>query len=172
MYRLYSFFVCSVVLAACSPRNFSGEQVARTFDQEQQLDSSTMHHLVDQLVHEEIQKYIDIRELTDMTSVNEVFSEPDSTGKQHVKERTTTTISKRSQTSAGSTQKVEEQIHEEVDSTARHSSEITAITEEEKLVRGEVKGWLPWYIYVAALVAALVVGFGFYVWKKKWFLRA
>lgn len=169
MYRLYSFFVCILVLAACSPRNFSGEQVARTYNQSQQLDTSSFHHLVDKLVHEEVQKFMDVHEITDMTSVNEVFSAPDSTGKQHVTERTTTKLRKRSDTSAGAMQKKEEQIQEQQDSTAFHSSEITAMTEERKEVKGEVKGWCPWYIYVAALVA-VVIGFCLAVRKKKWFV--
>ena len=101
-----------LVLAACSPRNFSGEQVARTYNQSQQLDTSSFHHLVDKLVHEEVQKFMDVHELTDMTSVNEVFSAPDSTGKQHVTERTTTKLRKRSDTSAGAMQKKEEHSQE------------------------------------------------------------
>lgn len=169
MFRLYSFFVCISVLAACSPRNFSGEQVARTYDHQQQLDTSSVHHLVDRMVQEELQKYLDIRELTEVTRVNEVFSDPDSTGQQHLKERTTTTMSKRSKTSAGATQKKEEQIHEQADSTTHHASEVTAITEEEKKVSGKVDGWFPWYVYAAAIVAAVVIGYILYKRGKKWF---
>ena len=169
MYRLYSFFVCAIVLAACSPRNFSGEQVARTLDLQQQVDSASFKSMVDRVVHEELQKQLEVREILDQTSVKETLSAPDSTGSQYVMERTTTTTSKKSKTTAGTSQKKEEEVHEKKDSTAKQASEILYINEEQKKISGEVKGWCPWYIYVAALVGAIVLGFMLYRHGKKWF---
>ena len=168
MYRLYSVFLCVFVLAACSPRNFSGEQVARTYGYQGTADSASFKSMVDRLVHEELEKHLEIRDLMEQTSVKETLSAPDSTGAQYVMERTTTTTSKKSKTTAGSSQKKEEEVHEKKDSTAKQASEILYINEEQKKISGEVKGWCPWYIYVAALVAAVVIGFGFAIWKKKW----
>ena len=167
MFRLYSFFVCAIVLAACSPRNFSGEQVARTYGYQGTADSASFKSMVDRLVHEELETHLEIRDLMEQTSVKETLSAPDSTGAQYVMERTTTTTSKKSKTTAGTSQKKEEEVHEKKDSTAKQASEILYINEEQKKISGEVKGWCPWYIYVAGLVAALVIGFGFAVWKKK-----
>lgn len=169
MIRLYSFFVCAFVLAGCSPRYFSGEQSARTFQHEESVDSASFKSLVDRLVHEELQKQLEIRELLEQTSVKETLSVPDSTGAQFVMERTTTTLSKKSKTSAGSTHTKDEDYHEKVDSTAKKSSDISFIEEEQKKITGEVKGWCPWYIYVAALVGAIVLGFMLYRHGKKWF---
>ena len=169
MFRLYSFFVCAIVLAACSPRNFSGEQVARTYGYQGSLDSASLKSMVDHMVHEELQQQLEIRELLEQTSVKETLSAPDSTGAQYVLERTTTTTSKKSKTSAGTSQTKDEEVHEKKDSTAKQASEILYINEEEKKFTGEVKGWCPWYIYVAALVAAVVLGFMLYRHGKKWF---
>ena len=156
-------------MAACSPRNFSGEQVARTYEQEHHVDGTYVQHMVDSMLRQELQKYVDIHEVTEVRSLNEVYSAPDSTGQQHVKERTKTTMTKRSETSAGSTQVTEVKIQQQVDSTVSHASQITAITEDEKRVNGKVEGWLPWYVYVAALVVAVIIGFILYRKGKKSF---
>ena len=169
MYRLYSVFLCVFVLAACSPRYFSGEQVARTLDLQQQVDSASFKSMVDRVVHDELQKQLEVREILDQTSVKETLSAPDSTGAQYVMERTTTTTSRKSKTSAGVSQTKDEQVHEKKDSTARKASEILYIGEEENKFSKEVKGWCPWYIYVAALVAAVLIGFILAVRGKKWF---
>lgn len=138
-------------------------------DLQQQVDSASFKSMVDRVVHEELQKQLEVREILDQTSVKETLSAPDSTGTQYVMERTTTTTSRKSKTSAGVSQTKDEQVHEKKDSTARKASEILYISEEEKKFSTEVKGWCPWYIYVAALVAAVVIGFILAVRGKKWF---
>ena len=85
-------------------------------------DSASFRRLVDQVVHEELQQRLDIREWTEQTTVEETFSEPDSTGAQHVTKRSTTTFSKRSKTSAESTQGKDEKYQEQADSVRRHST--------------------------------------------------
>lgn len=138
-------------------------------DHQERVDSASFRSMVDHMVHEELQKQLEIRELLDQTSVKETLSAPDSTGAQYVMERTTTTTSKKSKTSAGASQTKDENVHEKKDSTARKASEILYINEEEKKFSEKVKGWMPWYIYVAGLVAAVVIGFILAVRGKKWF---
>ena len=161
------FYVCLFALAACSPRNFSGGQVARAFSHEAAVDSAAFRSLVDRMVHEELQKQFDIREWMEMTTVRETLSAPDSSGRQYVTERTTTTQSGRKEASATITQAKEERVLEQADSTVLHASDSTLLKEEEKTFERLVKGWMPWYIYVAALVGAIVIGL-FLARRKGW----
>lgn len=43
-----------------------------------------------------------------------------------------------------------------------------AFTEKKRVLSGYVSGWMPWYVYVAALVGALLVGFAMAVRGGKW----
>lgn len=160
------FYVCLFALAACSPRNFSGGQVARAFERHTSIDSASFRSLVDRMVHEELQKHLDIREWMDQTIVKEILSAPDSAGVQHVIERTTTTQSNRKETAASVSQSKEEKILEQADSTVVHSSDSTLMKEEEKTFEKEVKGWMPWYVYAAALCVAVLLG-AILAWKFK-----
>ena len=138
MRRFYLFFVCLCLWAACSPRYYHGEQVSRAFSQEQSFDSASFRQLIDRVVHDELQKQLDICEWTAGTTVNEKLSQPDSTGAQHVTERTTTTFSKRSETSASTSHTKDEKHQEQVDSTRTKSSDSLEKKEEEKTVSAEV----------------------------------
>lgn len=160
------FYVCLFALAACSPRNFSGGQVARAFSHDGNIDSASFRSLVDRMVHEELQKRLDIREWMDQTIVKETLSAPDSAGVQHVIERTTTTQSGRKETSATVSQAKDEKTLEQSDSTVLHSSDSTMMKEEEQTFEREVKGWLPWYVYAAALCVAVLLG-AILAWKFK-----
>jgi hypothetical protein len=157
--RRYLFFVCLFFLAACSPRNFSREQVTRDFRHDETSDSMALQRLVDKAVQEQLEQHMDLREWTDQVTVRERFSEPDTNGQQYVTERTTTTKSSHSEASAGTEYKRKEQVHEDIDSTHVAAAESTLYKEDEESVRGEVKGWSPWYVVVIALVAGAIIGF-------------
>lgn len=158
MRRLFSFFVCICVLAACSPLRYSGEQTARTVSFESGQDSASIRRLVDQLVHDELQQRLDIREWMEQTTVEETFSDPDSSGAQHVTKRSTTTFSKRSKTSAESTQTKDEKYQERVDSVRKKATVSYIEKEEEKKVGAKVDRMIPWYVWVLLLVGAMITG--------------
>ena len=147
-----SFFVCAFVLAACSPRYYHGEQVARTLSQAETYDSTYLRRYIDRLVQEELQKRLDIQEWSQLVSVTELLSDPDSAGVQHVTERTTTTASHHSQTSAGSSWAKSEGTVAQLDSGKTQSSSSAILHEEKEEKTGEVKGWMPWYMYIAGLI--------------------
>lgn len=169
MNRLYSFFVCMVVLAACSPRVVSGEQVAKTVTIEATVDSASIKEMVDRLVREEMQRKLDISELLNQTTTREVFTAPDSSGAQHLQERITTTLSRQKNTSAGSSYAKSDEVHAKVDSSAIKTSDSLYVREERIAIKEKRKGSMPWYIYVAGLLAAMVMGFLLAVRGKKWF---
>lgn len=158
MRRLFSFCVFFCVLAACSSLRYSGEQTAKTVSMDLSADSASFRRLVDQVVHEELQHRLDIREWTEQTTVEETFSEPDSTGAQHVTKRSTTTFSKRSKTSAESTQGKDEKYQEQADSVRRHSTVSYIEKEEENKVLAEAKRFVPWYVWPVLLVGDMILG--------------
>lgn len=163
-----SFFVCAFVLAACSPRYYHGEQVARMLSQAETYDSTYLRRYIDRLVQEELQKRLDIQEWSQLVSVTELLSDPDSAGVQHVTERTTTTASHHSQTSAESSWAKSEGTVAQLDSGKTQSSSSAILHEEKEEKTGEVKGWMPWYMYIAGLICAVVVGIVIALYGKKW----
>ena len=163
-----SFFVCAFVLAACSPRYYHGEQVARTLSQAETYDSTYLRRYIDRLVQEELQKRLDIQEWSQLVSVTELLSDPDSAGVQHVTERTTTTASHHSQTSAGSSWAKSEGTVAQLDSGKTQSSSSAILHEEKEEKTGEVKGWMSWYMYIAGLICAVIVGIVIALYGKKW----
>lgn len=167
MRRLFLFFVC--VLAACSPLHYSGEQTARTIAMASSVDSASFRRMVDQVVHEELQKRMNILELADQTTVEETFSAPDSTGAQHVTKRSTTTLSKRSQTTAESLQSKDVQYQEQVDSMRQESAASYIEREEEKYVNAKADRIIPWYVWPLLFVAAALIGL--FLWRHKGWLK-
>ena len=156
-----------LVLAACSTLKYSGEQTARTVSHDQAVDSAAYKRMIDQIVHEELQKWVDTKEWIQQTTVTERLSAPDSSGTQHVTDRTTTTLSRHSETSAGASQTKEDKIQERVDSTDIRTSDSIEIQEEKKASMA-VKGRMPWYVYVVSLLGAALLGFvmGLFIKKK------
>lgn len=131
------------------------------------MDSASFRRLIDRVVHDELQKQLDIREWMQAVTVNEKLSQPDSTGAQHVTERTTTTFSGGKETSSVVSHTKDEKNQDRVDSTSVHAANSVMEKKEETIVAGKVEGWMPWYVYVAALVAAVIVGFVVAVRCKK-----
>lgn len=161
------FFVCTLVLAGCSALKYNVEQSAKTVSIDSSRDSAAYHSLVEQIVRDELQNRLDIQEWMERTTVTETLSAPDSAGVQHVTQRSTTTLSKRKQTSAESAQSHVEQSQQQVDSTRQQAAVSYLEKEEEKTVAASKKGFLPWYMYVVMLIGAVIVGF-FAAWRKGW----
>ena len=157
-YFLKSFFVCLLVLAACSPRNFSGEQVARTYSSETESDSTDVHKRLDSYSNEDIRQSLEWSSSLEQVTVTEKFSAPDSAGNQFLTERTTTTSRHRSESSAQTSHTKDQKIQEQTDSTSTNRTESEMIKEEEKTVSANTKGWMPWYVYLIALLVLTVFG--------------
>ena len=162
------FFVCLSAIAACSPRYYHGEQSAVALTQEQSSENSYLQKWTEQYVQQALQEWKSMQEWTDQVSVREVLSDPDSTGAQHVKERVTTTTTHHSEASAGSSRETQTQVKQQTDSTEVKEACSVIYKEEEKVVKGKVDGFLPWYVYLAAIIAAVVIGFVL-ARKKGWF---
>lgn len=163
---VYSIFVCLLVLAACSPR-FSREQTSRTTQLETKTDSSALTKHIETAVNEQSQQQLETHEWTEQVTVWEQLSQPDTNGVQHVTQRTTTTTSRHAETSAVASFNRAEQQLQQLDSTSVEKGESALMKEEEEDVTGDVKGFVPWYEFVAALIAALLVVFFILVWIKK-----
>lgn len=169
MCRLYSLFVCLSVLAACSPLHYSSEQVARTYSQEQLADSAFVRRILDQMVKERMHEQMEVYELSDGTFVREQFSMPDSTGQQHLVIRETSTFSRKKNASSQKTHSAEIEQKEQEDSVqVRQKATITYI-EEQKKTNARTDGWMPWYVYLAAIVVAVLLGVILAARKRKWF---
>ena len=154
---LKSFFVCLLVLAACSPRSFSGGQVARTYSSQTESDSTDVHKRLDSYSNEDIRQSLDWSSSLEQVTVTEKFSAPDSAGHQFLTERTTTTTKGRTESSAQTSHTKDQKYQEQTDSTHTNSTESVAIKEEEKTISGDIKGWMPWYVYVIALFVLTVL---------------
>lgn len=157
-----SFFVCFLVLAACSPRYFNGGQVARTSSHESASDSTGVHRTIDYSSISGLQQNIDWKSSMDVTTVKEVLSAPDSSGRQYVIERTTTTAKTQSQSASTATQTKEENLQASVDSTSHVEKEQTQQTEQEKTFSTKVRFGPPWYVWcigILVIIAAVYLLF-------------
>ena len=154
---LKSFFVCLLVLAACSPRSFSGGQVARTYSSQTESDSTDVHKRLDSYSNEDIRQSLDWSSSLEQVTVTEKYSAPDSAGNQFLTERMTTTSRRRQESSAQTSHTKDQKYQEQTDSTHTNSTESVAIKEEEKTISGDIKGWMPWYVYVIALFVLTVL---------------
>lgn len=163
-------FMCvfQVVLAACSPKQFSGERVARASVSTVSGDSTALHRWLDQAVRESMDQHMQTIVDFESVTVRETLSDPDPTGAQHVTGRSTTRARGCSVTSYGASYAREESKVEEEDSTAVSSAMGEAVTEEHEEIRGSVSGWMPWYVYVICLAGAVVIGIGLAIHGKKW----
>lgn len=155
---LKSFFVCLLVLTACSPRSFSWGQVVRTSSSQTEADSMAVHKKLESYTNEDIWQSLDWSSYLEQVTVTEKLSAPDSAGHQFVIERSTTTTTKRSESSAQETHTKEQQLQEETDSTSSYKAASLLIMEEKKTVSGDVKGWMPWYVYVVGLFFFTLLG--------------
>lgn len=153
-----------LVLAACSPRYFNGGQVARTSSHESAADSTGVHRTIDYSSISGLQQNIDWKSSMDVTTVKEVLSAPDSSGRQYVIERTTTTAKTQSQSASTATQTKEENLQASVDSTSHVEKEQTQQTEQKKNFSTKVRVGPPWYVWV---IGVLILTAAVYVLFKR-----
>ena len=158
MYRFYSFFVCLLVLAACSPKLYRGEHVARTSIQENIVDSTNVSGKQESVVSGTLESTVDASTWSNQVVVTEKYSAPDSAGRQYVTERTTRTSSRRAESSAKLSQMKEEKQVEQIDSVAYHTETAELQNEEESKGRcASCSGW-PWYAFIVAMIFGAFLG--------------
>lgn len=171
MRKCIFFFFCVSALAACSPKTFSGVQEARAFTHTQLVDSVYLRSWLEARMQQYIQQSFERVDSTKTETVREILSAPDSAGNQYVVERSTTSSVSGSSTKAGKTTAVEQQILQEVDSTAVRDSvntSVAEIREEYEQNTGKRAPWCPWYVYLGGLLVALVLGVYLGSRGKKW----
>ena len=165
---VYSIFVCLLVLAACSPR-LCREQTSRTHLQEHSSDSLAVTKHTESTTSEDSQSRLEKHEIFDRITTWEQLSKPDSTGAQYVTVRgTSTTHSASSVRHKSSASKQEKQLEQE-DSTNVSSSSSELEKEEEKSVApadNKKSSW-PWYVYVASMLVAFIIGLVLGLRKRK-----
>lgn len=156
---VYSIFVCLLVLAACSPR-WCREQTTRTHQQEQSSDSLAVTKHAESTLNEQSQSKLEKHESFNQVTTWEQLSKPDSTGAQWVTARGTTTTSGSSDVQRESSANRHEKQLEQEDSTNVSSSSSELEKEEEKSVEpaDNKKSTWPWYVYVASIVGAFIIG--------------
>ena len=157
---IFSFF-CVFALASCSPKIASGVQEVRALDETRQLDSAALKRWI----FEEMKEYVDSRfereERSQTETVREVLSDPDTAGRQHVVERSTTRSVSGATTRAGSSAGRVRQLQERTDSVSvTDSSHVEEAEIYEEMDAGVArKPFIPWYVYVGAMIFAVIVGF-------------
>ena len=158
MRRCIVFLCCFLALTACSPRSFTGERAVRTYTLSDTADSASVHRWLDRAVRESMEQHAQTVFDFDAVTVRETLSAPDSTGAQYVTSTSTTHARGRSVSTSGTESAREERISEGADSTAVSTTHGEALTEHREKISGEVRGWLPWYVYLLGLVGAVVIG--------------
>lgn len=158
MRRCIVFLCYFLALTACSPKNFSGERAVRTYSLSETADSAAVLRWLDKAVRESVEQHVQTVFDFDAVTVRETLSAPDSTGAQYVTSTSTTHSRGRSVSTSGTESAREERISEGTDSTAVSSTHGEAITERREKISGEVRGWIPWYVYLLGLVGAVVIG--------------
>ncbi|MBQ6176661.1 MAG: hypothetical protein IJK29_05625 [Bacteroidales bacterium] len=157
-----------LALAACSPKQFSVERVARCSYVSDAADSSALRRWLEREVRESLKQQVETVTSFELETVQETLSSPDSSGGQHVTSRSTTRTRGSSVSTAGSHSVREEVARSETDSSSVSSSHGEALTEEKERIAGRVSGWMPWYVYVTGLVGALLIGLVLAIRGKKW----
>lgn len=131
---IFSFF-CVLALAACSPKTFSGVQEARASAHTQITDSTAVSSWVRASIQEYIDEHFERVESLRTETVREILSAPDSSGRQHVVERSTTHTVSGAHTQAGTSAQTIQQLEERRDSVAVADSLGTESAE----IREEIK---------------------------------
>lgn len=168
MRRCIVFLCYFLALTACSPKNFSGERAVRTYSLSETADSAAVLRWLDKAVRESVEQHVQTVFDFDAVTVRETLSAPDSTGSQYVTSTSTTHSRGRSVSTSGTESAREERISEGTDSTAVSSTHGEAITERREKISGEVRGWIPWYVYVIGLIGAIVIGCGAAIYGRGW----
>lgn len=168
MRRCIVFMCAFLALTACSPRSFTGERAVRTSSISDDYDSTAFHRWLDKAVRESMERHVEMSFDFDAVTVTETFSAPDSTGKQHIMSTSTTQMKGTSSSSSGTVSSRYESVSDRTDSSSVELAHGELLTEEYEKVKGSVDGWMPWYVYVIALVGALIVGIGAAIHGRGW----
>ena len=163
---IFSIF-CVFALASCAPKIYSGVQDVSAFEQTAAIDSVQLRRIIEERVEAYVSRRLEQDAEMQSETVREVFSEPDSAGRQHVTERSTTVTSGRTRTTAQSSSAKAEQKIQVTDSlSVRDTSSVAEVEEhQEQEIKGRT-GW-PWYAYAAGLLIAVLVGFLFGLLGRK-----
>lgn len=162
---IFSFF-CVFALASCSPKVYSGAQDVRAFESGRQTDSVSISRLVDSRLELYFEHHLKRAAELQQETVTERLSEPDSSGRQWVAERSTTRSVARSQTTAGGVSSQSARLVRQEDSTAvRDTASVAELETHEEASAAPARRRLPWYVCVGALLVALIVGFILGLWR-------
>ena len=160
MRRCIVFMCAFLALTACSPRSFIGERAVRTSIISDDYDSTAFHRWLDKAVRESMERHVEMSFDFDAVTVTETFSAPDSTGKQHIISTSTTQMKGTSSSSSGTVSSREESVSDRTDSSSVELAHGELLTEEHEKVNGTIEGFIPWYVYLIALVGAIIIGIG------------
>lgn len=158
---IFSFF-CVFALASCSPKIVSGVQEVRALETDSSRDSVAVARWVDERMSLWQERTVERTEDQQTETVREVFSAPDTAGRQWVVERSTTRTESGASTRAGSITKHEQQTAAHTDSVAVADTsrlEAAEIREEVEAKGKSGASWCPWYVYLSALLLAAICGF-------------
>lgn len=161
MRKCIFFFFCVLALASCSPKTFSGVQDVRALQEARRRDSIAFERRMEVLLRELVDQRFERIESQQSETVHEVYSAPDTAGRQYVVERSTTHTVAGSSTVASSHSAREQQLLEKTDSVAVADSsnvEQLEIHEEEEVAPAPAARRSRLYLYIIGLVAALVCG--------------
>lgn len=154
---IFSIF-CVFALVSCSPKILSGKQDISAFEQTAAIDSAQLRRIIDERMEAYFSSWMEKDAEQQSETVREVFSEPDSTGRQHVTERSTTRTSGRTRTTAQSSAGKAEQTIRVTDSlSVRDTSSVAELEEHQKQEIKSHTGWA-WYEYLAGLLVAAIIG--------------
>lgn len=170
MRKCIFFFFCVCALASCSPKTFCGVRDARAFEHAQLLDSVSVRCWLDARLQEYAERSFERAESLRTETVREVFSDPDTLGRQHLVERSVTRSVSGTSTRAASQVARATQLQEHADSVAVADScrvEVAEIREEIEQEPSPRASW-PWYKYVAGLAVALLLGLFLGGMSKRW----
>lgn len=161
MRKCIFFFFCVLALASCSPKIYSGVQDVRAFEEARRRDSIALERRMEARLQELVEQRFERIESQQTETVREVYSAPDTAGRQYVVERSTTHTASGSSTVASSHASREQQLLEKTDSVAvadRSNVEQLEIHEEEEVAPAPAARRSRLYLYIIGLVAALVCG--------------
>lgn len=168
MRRCIVYLCVFLALTACSPKSISGERAVRTSSTIERVDSSSLKSWLEKAVRETMNQHLRKDVGFESVTVVETLSAPDSSGSQHVTSKATTRSKGRSVITSGAEVVRDESIAEKKDSSSTSSVTGEAFIEDKSKMSGNVSGWMPWYVYLAGLVGALLVGLVLAVRGNKW----
>ena len=161
MRKCIFLFSCVLALASCSPKIYSGVQDVRALEEARRRDSIALERRMEARLQELVEQRLERIESQQTETVHEVYSAPDTSGRQYVVERSTTHTVSGSSTVASSYSAREQQLLEKTDSVSVADSsklEQLEIHEEEEVAPAPAARKSRLYLYIIGLVAALACG--------------